>query len=99
MTDGRRDSTPHSAGGLPQIIKQLSNQVMNTPRGLFLVAACCLLCGSAWFLLAYDFTARTDHPTWFRFAAIVLCLWMGVKLLQEGKRLWIRRGVLKRTGT
>jgi hypothetical protein len=100
MTDGRSPSTPRSAaGGLLRIIKRVSSQLMTTPRGLFLAAGCCFWYGSGWFVLAYDFTARADYPAWFRFVAIVLFLWSGVKGLQEGKRLWIRRGVLKRTGT
>jgi hypothetical protein len=97
MTDCRGRSSPRS--GLLRIMKRLSNQLMNTPRGLFLVAACCFGYGAAAFVLAYDCTARTDDPAWFRFVAIVLFLWFGVNGLREGKRLWIRRGVLKRTGT
>jgi hypothetical protein len=98
--DQHHQSTPpNAAGGFVRIIKQLTNQLMNTPRGLFLAAACCFWYGSAMFVLAYDFTARADRPAWYRFVAVVLCLWFGAKGLNEGKRLWIRRGVLKRIGT
>ena len=48
-------------------------------------------------MLAYDWTATTDRPAWLRFVAVLLFLWLGVKALREGKRLWMRRGVLKRS--
>jgi hypothetical protein len=100
MTDRRSHRTPRSAAGcLRRIIKQLTNRLMNTPRGLFLAAACCVWFGSACFVLAYDYTTRADHPAWFRFGAVVLCLWWGVTGLRQGQRLWKRRSVLKRTGT
>lgn len=84
-------------GGRLRIVKGLNNQLMNTPRGLFLAAACCFLCGAAGFVLAYDWTETTDRPAWLRFVGVLLSLWLGVKALREGKRLWMRRGVLKRS--
>jgi hypothetical protein len=95
MTDGRSHSTPQS--GLLRIIKRLNNQLMTTPRGLVLAAACCFLYASSGFVLAYDWMATTDRPASLRFVATLLFLWLGVKGLREAKRLWIRRGVLKRT--
>jgi hypothetical protein len=97
MTDGRRHSTPHS--GLLRIIKRLNNQLMTTPRGLVLAAACCFLYASGAFVVAYDWMATTDRPASLRLVATLLFLWLGVKGLREGKRLWVRRGVLKRTET
>ena len=70
---------------------------MTTPWGLFLAAACCFLCGAAGFVLAYDSTATTDRPAWLRFVAVLVFLWLCVKALREGKRLWMRLGVLKRS--
>jgi uncharacterized membrane protein YdcZ (DUF606 family) len=85
------------AGVLLRIVKGLNNQLMNTPRGVLLAAACCFLCGAAGFVLAYDWTETTDRPAWLRFVAILLFLWLGVNALREGKRLWMRRSVLKRS--
>ena len=59
-------------GGLLGIIARLNRHLMHTTRGLLLAAACCFCYATAWFLLAYDFTARSDHPAWFRFVAIVV---------------------------
>jgi hypothetical protein len=97
MTDGRSHSTPRS--GLPRIIKRLKNQLMTTPRGLVLAAACCFLYASCGFVVAYDWMAATDRPASLRVVATLLFLWLGVEGLREGKRLWIRRGVLRRTET
>jgi hypothetical protein len=79
------------------MLTRLSNLLMNTRWGSFLAAACCFWFGVACFVLAYDFTASADHPAWYRFGAIVIVLWFGVRGLQQGKRLWIRRSVLKRS--